>query len=52
MSCSLSDIDVGACYDAANTHVATCVLDSTMCPNSSYYFISAGYEYVDVGHRL
>eukprot|EP00617_Octactis_speculum_P023972 CAMPEP_0185769912 /NCGR_PEP_ID=MMETSP1174-20130828/56539_1 /TAXON_ID=35687 /ORGANISM="Dictyocha speculum, Strain CCMP1381" /LENGTH=480 /DNA_ID=CAMNT_0028455153 /DNA_START=388 /DNA_END=1830 /DNA_ORIENTATION=- len=49
MSCDLVDIEVGSCYDATDTHVATCALDSSNCPNSSYYWISAGYEFSD-GH--
>jgi len=47
ISCTLDDIETGSCYDAMDTHVATCAWSEEDCPHDSFYWIDPGYEFGD-----
>ena len=43
-ACSCEDTEIGACYDVAETHVATCHVHANQCPDG-YYWIEPLYVY-------
>ena len=45
-SCWCADTPIGACYSYATTHVATCHMHESQCPDMTSW-IGAGYEYAD-----